>query len=292
LKADRHPPSTLPYRFDFRKYAHLWNWLTIERRYVIYALLVQALLIVALVLALTSPKLLDTLTTEKTVRGMEVEGPVDRASGYLLFGGALLSTVVAMRTYRQARRLDWFWTGYGGILLLAGLEESDWLKQAGLSIRFLGHRVSALHDVLTKLVQPLRAGAEDYPLAAPYVVLLSVAVIAASLATLWLAAPRLRRLDVGLLLLIGLGVFFGSLGTLIDADLLPKPVAIDWKAHLEEPLETIGALCLALVSAEGLIRARRIQASPRAAAPARRVEPESPPVPGRPVLTMQARERR
>ncbi|MCC6419221.1 MAG: hypothetical protein IT429_13380, partial [Gemmataceae bacterium] len=181
---------------------------------------------------------------------------------YLLFGGAILSGLVVAGALRQRRRPDLFWLLYGGVLLLAALEESDWLKQSGLTVRILGHRYSALHDVLATGVKPFRAGAVDYPFAATTVVLTTATAAAGVVLLLRWAVSRTRRLDFGLLALVGLGLFFVSLGTLIDADLLPKPVAIDWKAHLEEPLETVGAVCLALVSLEGLLRGSGGGASP------------------------------
>lgn len=267
LRADNLTSALLDNRPLTRPTLHVWGWLTVERRYFLYALFVQALVIATLIMAVSSPKLLDTLTTEKTVRGAEVEGPVDRASGYLLFAGALLSGTVVVSTYRRHRRLDWFWIGYGTILLVAALEESDWLKHAGLSIKVLGYRVSALHDTLTKVVAPLRAGTSDYPFETTHVLLALAAVSGALTLLLWRFVPRIRHLDLGMVVLIGLGLFFGSLGTLIDADLLPKPAAIDWKAHLEEPLEAVGAVCLMLVGLEGIVRALRDRTAARAASP-------------------------
>jgi hypothetical protein len=225
-----------------------------ERRFFLYLLVVQALLIASLVVALTSPKMLDALTSEKAVRGSVVEAPIDRAGGLLLFGGSILSGMAVVIVRRRWRRWDGFWLGYAGFMLCAGLEESDWLKEAGLHPRVLGYRIEAFHDLLTKMVQPYRAGTSDYALAAP-VILLAAAVAASAVAVLlWRWATRDGSFDVGLAILIGLGILLGSLGILIDADLLAKPVAIDWKAHLEEPLEAVGAACLALVALEGVIR--------------------------------------
>jgi hypothetical protein len=255
LRANDLTPALLNDRPLTRPQLRFWGWLTAERRYFLYALLLQALVIATLIVAVSSPKLLDTLTTEKTVRGVEVEGPVDRASGYLLFAGAFLSGTVVASTYRRHRHLAPFWIGYGSILLVAALEESDWLKQAGVSVSLLGHRVSALHDTLTKVVQPLRAGASDYPFETSHVLLALAAASGALILLLWRFVPRIRHLDLGMGVLIGVGLFFGSLGSFIDADLLPKPAAIDWKAHLEEPIEAVGAVCLVLVSVEGIVRA-------------------------------------
>lgn len=55
-----------------------------ERRFFLYLLLIQLLVIASLFLAVTSSKTLDTLTSEKMVRGVEVEAPVDRATGWVL----------------------------------------------------------------------------------------------------------------------------------------------------------------------------------------------------------------
>jgi hypothetical protein len=225
-----------------------------ERRFFLYLLLVQALLIASLVMALTSPKTLDALTAEKRVRGSVVEAPIDRAGGLLLFTGAILSGIAVLSARRRWRRWDGFLLGYTGFMLFAGLEESDWLKEAGLHPRVLGYRIEAFHDLLTKVVQPFRAGTSEYALAAPVIVLAAVVAAGAVTVLLWRWATRDGLLDVGLAFLIGLGVLLGSLGMLIDADLLAKPVAIDWKAHLEEPLEAVGAACLALVALEGVVR--------------------------------------
>jgi hypothetical protein len=211
-----------------------------ERRFFLCRITIQALVSASLLLALSSTRTLDALTSEKTVRGSVVEAPVDRASGLVLFGGAALSTIAVLWLRQRRRRWGGFWMGYGLFLLFAGLEELDWLKESALNPRLLGHRVEAFHDLLAKLIQPLRAGTSEYPLPAGLVVLAAV-VAAGGLVLLFRRwAPRNAGVDVGLLALIGLGVFLGSLGVLIDADLLPKPAAIDWKAHIEEPLEAVG----------------------------------------------------
>lgn len=248
-----------------RALARSFGWLlSDERRFFLTLTLVQALLTASLVLALSSPKTLDTLTSEKVVRGTTVEAPIDRASGLMLFVGAGLSAVAVATIRRRLGRWDGFWAGYGVFLLLAGLEESDWLKETGLSPRILGHRIGAFHDLVTKLIAPLRAGTSEYPLAAPLVVLVAGAVVAGLALILWRRFRGAYGLDLGLVFLLGLGILLGSLGVLIDADLLPKPVTIDWKAHLEEPLEAVGAVCLALVALEAAIRAGKLGTSPSA----------------------------
>lgn len=87
--------------------------------------------------------------------------------------------------------------------------------------------------------------------------MLALLLVATALlgAALWRLMRSVRLLHPGMVMLVGLGLFLASLGMLIDADVLPKPAGIEWKAHLEEPLEAIGALCLALTALESAIAA-------------------------------------
>jgi hypothetical protein len=229
---------------------------TVERRFFLYVIVVQVLIIGTLYLALASPRTLDMLTSERTVRGVTTEGPVDRYTGLLLASGALCSLMASAVHKRNTGRVKVLWTGYGILLGLFALEEADWLRWLlGRDARVGGWPIGSLHDLLEKLSHDLQSGSPDYVLSAPVVVgfLFITSVVTGTI------LYRLSRVDemwdVGLVILVGLGFFLGGAGLLIDADVLPKPVGIDWKAHIEEPLEAIGALCLLIVSLEGVGRA-------------------------------------
>ena len=182
-------------------------------------------------------------------------GPLDLASGWLYFGGAGLTGLAVAIGFRRQRRLGWLWSSYGVILLLAGIEESDWLRGIfGHNVKLAGHNIGALHDLLTQVVAQQRSGSSEYLYTNPQV--LGALVLAAGGLALvgWLAVRRDRLLDPGLVLWLVLGAVLSASGGLIDADMLHKPSLIVWKAHIEEPLEFLGACCLAIVAVEVAIR--------------------------------------
>jgi hypothetical protein len=118
-----------------------------------------------------------------------------------------------------------------------------------------GWPIGSLHDLLEKLNHDLRGESVDYLLSGSAVLVLLALACLITVSILWRISTTDESWDVTLLLLIGLGIFLGGAGLLIDADILPKPRGIDWKAHIEEPLEAIGAVCLLIVSLEVFGRA-------------------------------------
>jgi hypothetical protein len=211
---------------------------------------------VALYLALTAPRTLDTLTTEKTVRGVTTEGPLDRYTGGVLFLGSVFSALACVIHKRRTGRTRVLWTTYSVFLLLAAVEEADWLRWIlGRDARVGGWPIGSLHDLLEKLNHDLRGESVDYLLSGSAVLVLLALACLITVSILWRISTTDESWDVTLLLLIGLGIFLGGAGLLIDADILPKPRGIDWKAHIEEPLEAIGAVCLLIVSLEVFGRA-------------------------------------
>jgi hypothetical protein len=229
---------------------------TTERRFFFYLLLIQALIVVTLYLALSSPRALDTLTSEKTVRGVTTEAPVDRYTGVVLATAAVCSLVAVLLVNRRTGRVSKLWLSYSSLLAVGAFEEADWLRALrGQDVRVAGWPIGSLHDLLEKLNHDLRGESADYVLSSSVVLILLAVTSAIMVWLMWQISTNDELLDMRLLVLISIGVFLGGAGLLIDADILPKPTGIDWKAHIEEPLEAIGAVCLLIVSLEGLGRA-------------------------------------
>jgi hypothetical protein len=230
-----------------------------ERRFFVSLILIQGLVIAWLFLALAAPKTLDALTREQLVRGMLVEAPLDRATGWVMLVGTVLALTAVVMMVRRAERGVWFWIGYSLLLALGTLEESDWLRTiSGKPPRVAGREMEGLHDLLQIVYGPSfrsRGGPAEYLFPAELVlaaVILGVGVLGL---VLWSVARKTRSLDGGMIALIMLGALLAGLGALVDANILPVPLHFDSKTPLEEPLESLGGLCLVLVAAEAALRA-------------------------------------
>jgi hypothetical protein len=198
--------------------------------------------------------------------GVTSEGPLDRFTESILLVGAYLSIVAFMLVLRKTGRIDWFCLTYAVFLVLNFLEETDWLTWiiGGLPARTLGStKIGSLHDFLRKdqgIVRP------EYPLALSVLGLLLVAVVlfTPTFQAIW---RRSCLFDAGTMRLAGLGILLAWLGLMADVGYLPSSALFGLnKALLEEPLETIGALCLTLVAAEAACRAvvwRAVELEPR-----------------------------
>jgi len=209
------------------------------------------------VLASRSPRALDALTAEKTIRGQEVEGPVDTATALVLTGGSAIAGAAFLRIRLQRGQWRWFWLGYAVLLLVCAAEESDWLHVLlNHNADVFGNHIGSLHDLVSKVTSRSRAGAPDYVASAPLIWAGLTLLLMLLGYALWRVQRSTPGLDWDVIGLMLLGVLLGTIGLLIDADVLPKPSGIEWKAHIEEPLEAVGALSLALASMEGFIRIR------------------------------------
>jgi hypothetical protein len=224
-------------------------------------MLIVGLVALTIVLALVSPVTLEWLAADRVVARDQggrmvdpqvvLEGPLDQLTQGILFAGAYLSIVAFVLILRRGRRSEPFWLIYGLALALSGLEEAEWLAwfNGGLPFNVSGLRIGALHDFVHKYILTMRLEHELGLPAIPGLVLIS---IGASVAFVWAIRRDIRLLGGGLKLLVVIGALLGSLGIVVDSGYIPLFARFgSMDLLLEEPLEAIGAICLAIVAAEG-----------------------------------------